>query len=53
MVDAWTRFARDGDPGWPRFTPDDPYVQSLAPGAIERVDLATEHHCAVWQRAGR
>jgi para-nitrobenzyl esterase len=50
MVDAWTRFARDGDPGWPKFTTDDPYVQSLAPGATKRVDLAAEHKCVVWQQ---
>jgi para-nitrobenzyl esterase len=50
MLDAWTRFARDGDPGWPGFTTGDPYVQSLKPGGIGRTDLATEHHCDVWSR---
>jgi para-nitrobenzyl esterase len=50
MVRAWTRFARDGDPGWPRFTADDPYAQSLAPDAVKRVDLAGEHKCELWGR---
>ena len=50
MVNAWTRFARGGDPGWPRFTPGGNYVQSLAPDAMRRVDLAATHHCDLWER---
>ncbi len=26
---AWVRFARDGDPGWPRYTPDRPAVRRI------------------------
>jgi para-nitrobenzyl esterase len=54
MIDYWTAFAATGDPnraggpGWPRFSQHRPYVQSLAPDAITRVDLATEHHCTFW-----
>jgi para-nitrobenzyl esterase len=50
MIDSWSAFAAQGDPGrdWPRFTRGEPYVQSLAPDAIGRVDLAAEHHCGFW-----
>lgn len=54
MIDYWTAFAGTGDPNraggpdWPAFSPQRPYVQSLAPDAVTRVDLATEHHCAFW-----
>lgn len=54
MIDYWTAFAATGDPNraggpaWPRFSRHLPYVQSLAPDHITRVDLATEHHCGFW-----
>ncbi|WP_051571747.1 carboxylesterase/lipase family protein [Cryptosporangium arvum] len=38
MVDAWTRFARRGDPGWPRY----PHVEPLA-------GSAADHHCELWR----
>lgn len=47
MIKAWTDFARTGTPGWPKFE-DGRYVQSLAPGAIGRVDYAAEHKLAFW-----
>ncbi|MBK1783404.1 carboxylesterase/lipase family protein [Prauserella cavernicola] len=28
---AWVSFIRDGDPGWPRHTPDEPAVQRIGP----------------------
>ena len=48
MIKAWTDFARTGDPGWPRFD-EGQYVQSLAPGAIGRVDCAAEHKLPFWR----
>jgi para-nitrobenzyl esterase len=60
MIDYWAAFMVTGDPAraegpdWPQFTPRAPYVQSLAPDAITRVDFATEHHCGFWAvRTGR
>ncbi|MFY1688248.1 carboxylesterase/lipase family protein [Plantactinospora sp. WMMB782] len=53
MIDAWARFARSGEPGWPELTIDEPYVRSLVPGAVGRVDLATEHKCDVWDAVSR
>ncbi|MEV6235876.1 carboxylesterase family protein [Lentzea sp. NPDC051838] len=47
MIKTWTDFARSGTPGWPRFS-EGQYVQSLAPGAIGRVDYAAEHKLAFW-----
>ncbi|MFF8772442.1 carboxylesterase/lipase family protein [Kitasatospora sp. NPDC015120] len=29
MHASWVAFARDGDPGWPRFTPETPVVQRI------------------------
>jgi para-nitrobenzyl esterase len=52
MIGYWSQFARTGNPnrpdlpGWPGF--HDANAQSLAPGAIQQVDLATEHNCAFW-----
>ncbi|GAA4613616.1 carboxylesterase/lipase family protein [Saccharopolyspora hordei] len=57
MNRCWAAFARDGEPGgpglvdWPRFTADDPHVQSLRPERIGRVDFAAEHRLEFW--AGR
>ncbi|MFD8495682.1 carboxylesterase/lipase family protein [Amycolatopsis sp. NPDC059657] len=48
MIGYWTRFARVGDPG-PRWHAG---VLSLAPGAIQPVDLAAEHNCAFWAGIG-
>lgn len=54
MIDYWAAFAATGDPNraggpdWPRFDGHRPYVQSLAPDAITRVDLAAAHHCGFW-----
>jgi para-nitrobenzyl esterase len=54
MIDYWAAFATSGDPDraggpdWPSFSAHRPYVQSLAPDDIARVDLATEHHCGFW-----
>ncbi|MFD9697872.1 carboxylesterase/lipase family protein [Lentzea sp. NPDC059081] len=48
MIQAWTDFARDGSPGWPRFS-EGQYVQSLAPGAIGPVDYAAEHRLPFWE----
>lgn len=56
MIDYWAAFAATGDPdraggpGWPGFTRRLPYVQSLAPDAVSRVDVAAEHHCAFWAK---
>lgn len=47
MIKSWTDFARSGSPGWPSFS-EGQYVQSLAPGAIGRVDYAAEHKLAFW-----
>ena len=52
MIRYWSHFATTGDPNaagsppWPRFRWAT--VQSLAPGAIEQTNLATEHDCAFW-----
>ncbi|MEO3927070.1 carboxylesterase family protein [Micromonosporaceae bacterium B7E4] len=49
MISYWTRFAATGNPngpGTPYWSPR--AVQSLAPGAVGSVDLATAHHCAFW-----
>lgn len=49
MIDAWTRFARSGSPGWPRFGRD-PYVQGLdiAPAGVGPIDHSARHKCAFW-----
>lgn len=50
MIDRWTRFARTGDAGWPRFR-DNRYVLSLAasPDGIHRTDYDTDHNLAFWR----
>ncbi|WP_154796055.1 carboxylesterase/lipase family protein [Occultella kanbiaonis] len=58
MIDYWAAFATTGNPdvaggpAWPRFdgAANTPYVQSLAPGTIGAVDVATEHHLAFWRQ---
>lgn len=58
MIDYWSAFATTGDPdrapgpAWPRLTRRAPYVQSLAPDAIARTDLATDHHRDFWAAQG-
>ncbi|MBB5851760.1 carboxylesterase/lipase family protein [Amycolatopsis umgeniensis] len=50
MIRYWTRFARSGNPNTgelPKWRPT-PETQSLAPGEIGPVDLATVHNCGFW-----
>ncbi|SDK56407.1 para-nitrobenzyl esterase [Glycomyces sambucus] len=48
MIDHWTAFAADGDPGWPRYRDHRGYELSVAdPGMT---DLAAGHHCGFWNR---
>ncbi|RJQ81781.1 carboxylesterase family protein [Pseudonocardiaceae bacterium YIM PH 21723] len=48
MQRAWAAFAHTGSPQWPAV----PTVQGLdiAPAGIGPVDLAADHHCALWSR---
>lgn len=48
MIDHWTRFARTGDPGWPRYRGQ--YVQSLAldPDGVHRTDYRADHKLDFW-----
>jgi para-nitrobenzyl esterase len=58
MMRYWANFAHTGDPngdGLPHWSPFDradavPYVQSLAPDAVSRVDYAAEHHLDFWSQ---
>ena len=43
MIDAWTRFAHTGRPGWPKA----PYVQSFGK-RIEPIDASRVHECDLW-----
>jgi para-nitrobenzyl esterase len=53
LIAYWARFAATGDPNraglprWPAFRGGN--AQSLAPGAITQVDVATEHNCGFWR----
>ncbi|WP_329440440.1 carboxylesterase family protein [Streptomyces sp. NBC_01426] len=58
MVDHWARFARTGTPngpgaaGWPRFGAAGSVVAlAPGPGGGRPVDVAGEHHCALWDAA--
>jgi para-nitrobenzyl esterase len=48
MIDRWTRFARTGDAGWPRFR-DGQYVLSLASGSVHRTDFQADHQLDFWR----
>ena len=49
MVDAWSRFAATGDPGWPRYTPERRSWMQLRPdGSRPVTDFDTVHQCAFW-----
>jgi para-nitrobenzyl esterase len=51
MMDAWSRFAKDGDPGWPRYDPaTDPY-EKLDDTVASASGLRTEH-CDFWDSVG-
>ncbi|MBM7783816.1 carboxylesterase/lipase family protein [Tenggerimyces flavus] len=43
MIDAWTRFAHTGRPGWPKA----PYVQAFGQ-RIEPIDATRVHKCDLW-----
>lgn len=57
LIRYWARFAATGDPnqpGQPRWAPfDGDNAQSLAPGAIGRINLNTTHNCAFWSTVAR
>lgn len=50
MIDNWTRFARTGEAGWPRFHGGQ-YVQSLAsgPDGVHRTDYRADHQLDFWR----
>jgi para-nitrobenzyl esterase len=50
MIDRWTRFARSGDAGWPRFQRGR-YVLSLAsgPDGAHRTDYRADHRLDFWR----
>lgn len=53
MIAYWIGFITSGDPGgsprWKRYRKDDPWILSLAPGAIgDEPDFAKIHHCDLW-----
>jgi para-nitrobenzyl esterase len=50
MIDRWTRFARTGDPGWPKHR-DGQYVLSLAsgPNGVHRMDYGADHKLDFWR----
>ncbi|WP_051499298.1 carboxylesterase/lipase family protein [Nocardia sp. BMG51109] len=55
MIRAWTGFARTGRPAetWPAFTPDRPRAHTFALGAADSTDVATAHHCDLWDGLAR
>jgi para-nitrobenzyl esterase len=46
--DAWVRFARDGDPGWPRYTPEHPAVRIIG-AEWSTTEQADGKERAVWE----
>ncbi|HEX6341039.1 carboxylesterase/lipase family protein [Umezawaea sp.] len=45
---AWVRFARDGDPGWPRYTAEHPAVRRIGPEWTTTVEADGKER-AVWE----
>jgi para-nitrobenzyl esterase len=50
MIDRWTAFAADGDPGWPRYERRNAYTFAVAGSGM--ADVAAGHHCGFWKRVG-
>ncbi|MEH1129065.1 carboxylesterase/lipase family protein [Micromonospora sp. CPCC 206061] len=51
LIGYWTSFARTGDPGpqWPAYRRGTSEALSLSIARTAPVDLATTHHCDLWQ----
>ncbi|MCD0443237.1 carboxylesterase family protein [Glycomyces sp. A-F 0318] len=48
MIDHWTAFAVDGDPGWPEYERRGAYTFAAAGSGM--ADMAAGHHCGFWNR---
>jgi para-nitrobenzyl esterase len=48
MMDAWAAFARTGDPGWPRYDPQNRQTMMFGDGAPHIVSAPDEERRVVW-----
>jgi para-nitrobenzyl esterase len=50
MIDAWTQFVRDGNPGekWPAFGDDEKRLSLRPDGSRVETDFDDAHQCAFW-----